>query len=60
MVMKCYNFLSATTQPLSSGEFYREMQNTIAVLKDFLKNGHKYLTETNLLQLNYKKLESIE
>lgn len=36
------------------------MQNTMTVLNDFLKNWHKYVTKTNLLQLNDKKWETTE
>ena len=35
------------------------IQNTMAVLNDFLKNVHKYLTETNLLQLNDKNEKTL-
>ena len=35
------------------------MHNTVTVLNDFLKKGHTYLTETNLLQLDEKKWETI-
>ena len=31
----------------------------MAVLNDFLKNVHKYLTETNLLQLNDKNEKTL-
>ena len=35
------------------------IHNTMAVLNDFLKNVHKYLTETNLLQLSDKNEKTL-